>query len=153
MRWFVVTVLATLLAGGTSFAAGFSEASSGYRKAKIVVEATKALNGSLDLVFVTKAKELEKAEKLSVDLKKSIKTFRNNVAEKNDCSASKSSLKDLSKDLKQLLNLPRSKKPRKSSSWGKMYYDALGKVVDAEEVIEDTLDSLECDEDDDDDSA
>lgn len=149
MRWFVVTVLATFLAGGTSFAAGFSDGSSGYRKAKIVVEATKALNGSLDLAFVAKAKKFKKAEKLSKELKKSIKTFRKNVAVENDCTASKSSLKDLSKDLKKLMNLPRSKKPKSSSSWGKMYYDALSKVVSAEEVIEDTLDTLECSDEDD----
>lgn len=149
MRWFVVTVLATLLAGGTSFAASFSDASSGYRKAKIVVEATKALNGSLDLIFVAEAKNFDKAEERSKELRKSIKKFRKNVAEKNDCEKSKSSLKGFSKDLKRLLNLPSRHKPKSKSSWGKMYYDALGKVVDAEEVIEETLDTLECNDEDD----
>lgn len=148
MRWFVITVLATLLAGGTSFAASFSDdGSSGYRKAKIVVEATKALNGSRDVIFVASAKNFDKAEKLSKELRKSIKAFRNNVAVKNDCSASKSSLRDLSKDLKRVLNLPSSKKPKSKSSWGKMYNDGLSQIVDAEKVIEDTLDSLECDGD------
>lgn len=150
MRWFVITVLATLLAGGTSFAASFSDdASSGFRKAKIVVEATKALNGSRDVIFVADAKKFEKAEELSKELRKSIRKFRKNVAEKNDCDASKDSLKDFSKDLKRLLNLPRSKKPKSSSSWGKMYYNGLGNVVDAEKEIDDILETLECDDEDD----